>query len=430
MSISQRVPEPVRQQVIEAKQANEKLSSRDLGAMFGVHNTTVLKILKQAKKSGFPGPLTITAEEETSERTDDKWVVSIPKTHIHTLEELVEHCKIDLTIWEVERWVCNKWEMGAKDKNDEVQTTPLFQVKAFLRLKRNVVTALAEIEGLRERARNEASSPRFTYIHNTGTKNMLEVNLPDLHGGKMAWGEETGDANYDTKIAVSTFWKALETLLYRVSEHKFDQVLFVVGNDLLNSDDIEGRTTAGTYVSSDQRYQKTFAAIRDLKIQAIERLRVLAPVKVVVVPGNHDALSCWHLGDSLSCYFHKYDDVTVDNSPLFRKYHQFGKVMIMLTHGHKGKRADYPLTMATEQPQMFGDTRFRECHTGHLHTTQVNEHHGVRVRILSALCPPDAWHSQHGFIGNLRSAELFVWNEDEGLIGTALYTENSEETAA
>jgi predicted phosphodiesterase len=251
---------------------------------------------------------------------------------------------------------------------------------------------------------------------------MLEINLPDSHFGKLAWGIETGYGNYDVKIAEKIYWEALETLLSRVAHHKFSSVLYVVGNDLINADDIEGRTTGGTYVSSDARYHKTFAAVRTVMINSIERLRQVAPVKVVIVSGNHDQLSCWHLGDSLECFFNKYKDVEIDNLPRARKYHQHGNVMLMLCHGHKGKRDDYPLLMATEQSKMFGETKFRECHTGHIHKTKLDEQHGVRVRILPALTEVDDWLATNGFVGNLRNAEAYVWSAEEGLIEQVYYT--------
>jgi len=42
---------------------------------------------------------------------------------------------------------------------------------------------------------------------------LLEINVPDLHLGKLAWGEETGDADYDTEIAQQVFREAVEELL-------------------------------------------------------------------------------------------------------------------------------------------------------------------------------------------------------------------------
>jgi hypothetical protein len=260
---------------------------------------------------------------------------------------------------------------------------------------------------------------------------MLEINMPDLHAGKLAWSLETGGPNYDTKIAVKTYWAAFNAILSRVSHFIFDEIIFVVGNDLLNSDDAEGRTNAGTQVSTDVRYQKTFSIIRNVMIESIEILRRLAPkVKVIMVPGNHDKLSVWHLGDSLECYFHKYEDVEIDNSPRQHKFHQFGLVGLMFTHGNKGKKSDYPLAFATKMRKMFGSTKFNEIHTGHLHKSWADEFHGVIVRILSALCPADAWHAENLFEGNQRAAEGYVWNKDEGLITIARYTAPDEEEAA
>jgi len=157
-------------------------------------------------------------------------------------------------------------------------------------------------------------------------------------------------------------------------------------------------------------------------VETIERLASRAPVIVPVVPGNHDALGAWHLGDSLECYFHGNPNVAIRNEPTLRKYHRFGKVMLMFTLGNKGKLINYPQVMAAEQPEMFGATLFREAHTGDKHHTRVQEHYGVRVRISPALCAPDAWHAEHQYIGSQRGAEAFVWSADEGLVGTALYT--------
>lgn len=364
----------------------------------------------------------IDPDPEISEVVGDSWTITLPKTRIHTLEELLEYAKVDLSIWQVERWVSNKWEVGAKNAAGNVEISPLFQVKATFIRRKDIIAIKDEIAALKNEAKKSARIPKNITrpLNLNGT--MLELNVPDLHLGKLAWSRETGYGNYDTKIALETFRVALDVLLSRVSHYKFDSILFVVGNDLLHSDDAEGRTTSGTYVNTDGRYHKTFIAARDMLIEAVERLRLLAPVKVLSCPGNHDSLAAWHVTDSLECYFHNYEDVEVDNTPRARKYHQYGKVMLMFTHGHTGKRADYPLTMAAEEPQMWGETKYREAHTGHIHQTKTEELHGVRVRVLPALCETDAWHSANGFTNNLRVAEAYVWSKSEGLIAQAFHS--------
>jgi hypothetical protein len=364
---------------------------------------------------------------ETSEITGDTWAISLPKTRIHTLPQLLDYCKVDESVWAVEKFQVNKWEVGikvGKGDNAKVKTEPLFQVKAFLKKKVEVENIRKEIESLKKLA-IEFPWPQELLRERPRKPSglMLEINTPDLHIGKLAWGTETGGPNYDVKIAEATFNRSLETLIDRVSGYKFDQVIYILGNDLLNSDDIEGRTTAGTYVSSDARYHKTFAVARTMTIKAIQRLKQLAPVKVIPVYGNHDQLSSWHLADSVEMFFMNDDKITIDNRPRARKYHQHGKVMLCFTHGDKGKKSDYPLVMATEEPRMFGETTHRECHTGHTHKTQLDEQHGVRVRVLPALCAADDWHAQNAFVGNKRSAEAYVWDREEGLISIVFHTE-------
>lgn len=110
-------------------------------------------------------------EENTIDK--DTWKVSLPRTHIHTLEQLMEYIQVDTNVWEVERWEANKWEMGYVARNEKVEhapnkrgeklTTqenesgshPLFQVKATF--KRKHFSSLAEYakENAKLRARCE-----------------------------------------------------------------------------------------------------------------------------------------------------------------------------------------------------------------------------------------------------------------------------------
>ena len=352
---------------------------------------------------------------------------------IRTLDDLIRVCQIDTTEWEVERWTANKWEMGAvlrSPGDDSVVVTELFQVKATLRRRVAIVAAREEIE--RMKAEWKADEQHFrALVYNEPVAAqprpaLLQIAIPDLHMGKLAWKRETG-ANYDLKIAESLFDTALARLIDRTAHHAIGRVLFVVGSDLLHTDNPNGTTTKGTPQDTEGRFHKTFWKARQMVTRAIERLRLIAPVDVLMVPGNHDTQTVWHLGDSLECWYHDCPDVAIDNAPTQRKYYEWGKVMLMFTHGDKGKRPDYPLLMATEQPAMFGRTIYREAHTGHIHQLQVREQHGVRVRVSPALCAADAWHTENQYVGNARAAESYVWDRDEGLISQATWTVPQEE---
>jgi len=282
-----------------------------------------------------------------------------------------------------------------------------------------------EVEALKNLAKQEigripkeVSTPKDTGI-------LLEIATPDLHVGKLAHSIETGGRPYDVKIAIATFERALEALIARTSGYNVEEILLVAGNDLFNSDSPENETTAGTAVSCDGRFHKTFHHVRNMMVKAVERLRQIAKVHILIVPGNHDRLTAYHLGDSLECYFHADPQVRVTNTPVVRKYVEWGKCLIGFCHGDEGRRTEYAQLMAVENPQAWGRTQFREVHTGHYHKQQLEEFHGVRVRILSALTPADDWHSANGYIGAIRQAEAFVWSKTEGLLDEVFYNDDA-----
>jgi hypothetical protein len=353
---------------------------------------------------------------------DTAEIAKVTPENVRTLADLIRVCQVDTAEWVVERWVANKWEMGAKAADGTVTTTPLYQIKAWLKRNTPVVHARLEIAALIEDAKKQIAPRRAARTKASVGGHMLEIAIPDLHLGKLAWGPETGGAHYDIKIAADLFNQALESLIARTSAFGFDRVVFPVGNDFFHTDTKQNTTTSGTQLDTDSRYHRTFIAGRRLLTEAVERLRAIAPVTVVVVPGNHDTLSAFHVGDSLACLYHNTPDVQVWNDPIQRKYVSYGKTLLMWTHGDKGKRQNYPLLMATERPTEFGAARFREAHVGHTHETRLQEQMGVRVRTSPALCAADAWHSENHLVGNLRSAEALVWSEDEGLVAQAMFT--------
>lgn len=354
---------------------------------------------------------TATTQEITQQTTE----------RVKTLKDLVRVCEIDLETWEIVKWEANKWEMGYTDPHKQAHALPLFQIHVSLKKRVEYLAAKDEVAQLVALAKKSITrSPAL--IHAPSTYSHLFVpSIPDLHVGKMAWAKETGAENYDVKIAVATFKTALSVLMERAKNFTFDKVLFPIGNDLFNSDNVANTTTHGTPQDTDGRFQKTFLHTRTMIIEAIEQLRSFAPVEVLVVPGNHDTLTVWHLGHSLEGFFNSYKDVTINNDPTLRKYAEYGANMLMFTHGNEGKKTDYPLVMATEQPAMFGRTVHREAHTGHLHKAMLDEFHGVKVRISPALCAIDAWHASKQY-SQARAAEAFIYHPVEGPVTQVFYS--------
>lgn len=384
-----------------------------------------------------PTPPSRPVQSESDEVHGEKRVLTrVVHERIKTLKDLVRVCEIDTTEWMVERYVVNKWEgfsvpRSTRPTGDDKWTrkstkpvvTPLFQVKAWMKLRHEMVAAKAEIEELRERA--AAFAPSYPKIAPNGPsgENLVEFSIYDHHIGSLIWGKETGGPDYDSRIARECYERALISLVERTRLSDADEALIVLGNDQQNADNRANTTEHGTPQSSDSRYQRVFGISRDVSIWAVEALLGVArKVQVVIVPGNHDYLSSWHLGDTLHSWFRKCDRVMVDNEPTPRKYRRHGVCMLMYTHGNAGKLDQYPQTMAAEQPEMWGATKWREAHTGDKHHRRLLEFRGASVRILPSLRPPDAWSSENHFIGSVRAAEAFVWNAEHGLVGTAAYS--------
>ena len=250
----------------------------------------------------------------------------------------------------------------------------------------------------------------------------------DLHLGKLAWGEETGE-DYDAKIAVKRFRVALDDLITKAEGYNVEHILFPIGNDLYNSDRAYpfAQTTAGTPQMDDLRWQKMFRMGIQLISEAVIKLSHIAPVTVVTVFSNHDHERVFYLGEALAAMFNNHHCVKVDNSPKMRKYFKWGSVLIGTAHGHNEKPADLPLIMAQEAPKEWSSIFYREWLLGHLHhkqkfiTQESKDYRGVRVTYLTSPSAADAWHYQKAFTGAIKGAEGYIYNNEEGLVGSVIH---------
>ena len=396
-------------------------------------------------------PAAAAESSETREFMDNSAILSTRKPEIRTLQQLLTYMQVDLTVWEVERHVINKWEVamrepattvGGRGKNAQVVKNkkggahtlwtrgshhpvrePLFQVKVWLRRKVVEVKVRQFLTDLLAAFRTAAPAARRVSLKNHGL--LFEVDIFDPHFGKLCWRKETG-ADYDLKIAEVQYGMALEGLISRIGNQQVERILYPIGNDFFHVDNSRNETTGGTAQDCDGRWQKAFLEGRRAVKASIDRLREIAPVDVVMVPGNHDEEKVFYLGEVLQGWFSRTADVTIDNAPPLRKYYRFGANLIGLTHGKYEKHKELPLLMATERPADWAATKFREFHLGHWHQLKtisflpVQEFNSIRVRILSSLTPPDAWHKKMGYEG-LRAANAFFWDRADGLIGTVSF---------
>ena len=365
---------------------------------------------------------------------DDVKFHGYPKGHIKSLDDLLKKANVDLNEWRVGRYVVNKWDVTAF-KSGYPQTWENFQVKATLERDETVSEAknLAEIfEKLIKNHKPPVITAPILPVNKLKKpieNNLLEINLFDLHIGKLGWAGEVGE-NYDTKIARARFLDAINNLLKRAEGFEYSRILFPVGNDFFNSDNLFNTTTKGTPQDEDLRWQKTWDMGCELVVDAIEMLKAKnVPIDVVMIPGNHDMERNKYLGTVLNAWFRNDDQVSINNAANPRKYYEFGEVLIGLTHGNEEKENSLPMLMATEQKEAWGRTTFHEWHLGHYHKKRnvkysvldkaqvLNEELGVIVRYLSSLSGTEEWHFKKGFVGSQKAGEAFIWNDKTGMIG-------------
>lgn len=360
---------------------------------------------------------------------NEKVITSEICDRIVTVEKLLEIYNIDLEIWEIEKQVVNTWEVGAKNPDGSLTTTPLFQVKLWLKKKQ----AVTDLKMIREQFIEDLKklSPVVEKKHYEREKNnkyLLEINIFDLHFGKIAWKEEVAE-DYNISVATQRFNDCIDYFIDLHKNHSIESIVLPISNDFFNSDKSFpfNSTTSGTPQEEDSRWQNTFRKGRELLVKNIQKLAELAPVIVKVIPGNHDYERSFYLGDSLQGWFHSNENVTIDNSANPRKYHKFGKCLIGYTHGNNEKISILPLIMAQENPEAWGQTLYREFHLGHLHHKKemeikgTEELQGVTIRHMRSLSGTDSWHHRKGYIGARKSAEAFLWDSEKGLVNQSYY---------
>jgi metallophosphoesterase superfamily enzyme len=364
------------------------------------------------------------AREQEVERSEgeDGITAKALGTRIRTVEDLLAHIGADLTRFEVAESQATKYETAAKDPNTgQVTVTELHRVYVKLRPKAGP-SVLEAVEALIAGAIKPRLTIRPALIKpkaNNFTKAavMQALVIADPHVGKYAWGQETGDKDYDINIATRLIRNAAAELLEDGAHRQVGRRTILLLGDYFHYDTPHGQTTKGTPQDRDGRVDKMLEAGSQALFDLIETAAQMGPTEVVLVPGNHDAVLSVALRQMLTAYFRGDKRVLVEAGKTTRKYLTHGKCLLGLTHGDKAKKRLGEL-MAAEVPQLWGQSTYREIHTGHLHgEAEVQTVAGVVIRTAPALCPPDGWHATEGYVGKPRGMQAFYYHPDGALLG-------------
>ena len=422
------------------------LTWKQRGEKFGLDGEQVRDLYRRnfGSKSCFGGTGNSPTQKQ-GEKTDfvqgeDFINVVCSSERVLSKEDIIQQFNIDLDVWEIERFRISTSEGYRKDRTVEwdvedgktihgkvrdsgnMLVVPLYRVEVRLKRK-NTYEASIAIRDLIEDAKKYA--PKYQKVVYKKPKGgmLYEIAMYDVHFGRLTWDEESGDS-YDIKLATQAIKSSLVKLLAYTENVPVEKILLPIGNDFFNVDSKFNTTTNGTPQQEDTRWQKTFRKGRELCVWMIDLCSQVAPVDVIVVPGNHDQQRSFYLGDSLESWYHNNKNVHVNNEARGTKYYNHGNTLLGFTHGNEIKLEKLPFIMAYDQPDLWAATKYREWHTGDKHhkkdfTPIADESNGIVVRIIRSLVASDAWTFNSGY-RSLRASESFLWSKNEGL--TAQYT--------
>ena len=367
------------------------------------------------------------AEQVTERREGADLEYRSTSRTIRTVEDLLAHIEADMARFEVAASEATKWEVVTKDADDRPEVTVLHRV--FVRLRPRGGPAVAELVAAMiagaaaagSLGRPQAKAQRAR----SGPWQVLVV--ADPHFAKYAWHKTTGGDDYDIDHADRLVRSAGLGLLEAGDAHRPGRRTIAFLGDLFHYDTPSATTTRGTQLERDGRLERMIETGSAALVALVERSAETAPTDCVIVPGNHDETMTAWFRLLLRTHFARDRRVVVHNVFTHRQYLEHDGNLLGFCHGDKAK-AKLPALMTLEARESWARCRYREIHCGHLHkqaakirrvidSDGIDTVDGVVVRTAPALCPPDDWHSQEGFIGSRQAMESWFYRPGGGLAG-------------
>lgn len=343
----------------------------------------------------------VSYKEEIDKKTAQ--VVYNSKDEIRTLDELIDKCKIDTSIWEVTRYVQNYWGNNK---------SPYWQVKAWLSRKKEASVIQNEFINFLQTYEKRAGKIEVEKENTLDLYGCLIINKQDAHYNKL---DVYGDN--DIYKRTGNVLDKIEIILKQASlSNNLDSIYYIVGSDEFNSE-FTGTTTKGTPQQNILSYHEAFQRICDHEVMVIESLASTgATVNIVYVPGNHDEYVGWHLMKWLEVYFKDAPSIFFETSPSYRKYISFGNSAIMLNHGDVVK----PSKLAAVFPIEFKDEWSYHDHfyifTGDKHHELSQDFNGIKFYQIPAFSNAKSqWDDKNGYTTSKAEVTAFLIDVSNGM---------------
>lgn len=345
--------------------------------------------------------------------TSDR-LIEINEENLKNPEFLLNAHGYDPLEWELVSARNSIWNQGGKSgvKN-------LYASKINVKPRTDILITLNKIEEFFNRLDRNYSKPEIlknnSYLD--GDK-LLLIDIADLHMNLQATLFSTNN-EYNCEIAEKLFFYVIEDILSRTEKYNFKEIIFCIGGDMLNGDNLLGATTKGTPQNSDTHYYDAYEKLCSMVIKAIDVLKEKCKVSVIYVMGNHDELTGFKLAKYVDAWFRDDNNVEVDYQPLPRKYKVFGKTLFCFAHDGDIKKL--PMLIADEAREFWSKVDTTEVFLQHLHTEQVLlEDNNIRIQRLPTISAKSKWSNDKGY-SSKRQCKSFIFDLNDGLTDV-LYT--------
>jgi hypothetical protein len=389
---------------------------KEIGEMFGFESEQARKIwLNYRQKTGIASVPTAPPTEEGKsivvEQQEDfktgRGVLTIQNTEKINIQDAEK-------LFDTEKWQIAKYQ--------ENYVAGKYQLKVWLEpVKVKESDIIENLIDNYQSAWNRIPDADKIVNHVWTDPTMLVINLNDLHFDKRDIENSTIDMN------IQRYFKVLEYLVMKAyHSNSIEKIVFVVGNDMFNTDNVHDQTTNGTPQRCNTTWHDAYEKVFDTMIQSIAFLSKYAKdgVHVVLVQGNHDRSKSYYMAHALQQYFKNDPSVTFDRSANINKRYVYGNTFLGFNHGNN-LNDKLPLAFAQEFYEDWGKARYHDIIISDKHhnneklfkvQTQNDGFQGVKLRILPSLSKPDTWHDDNLFRSR-QSGIALVYDKERGKAG-------------
>ena len=390
---------------------------------------------REKKKRGMENELIPSlSDSETSSYEEGKDFINIicSSPRVMNKEDIIKQFKIDESVWEIDKFQVRTHEVHRSDvhktwvvengvvvegnvqDSGKLLVVPLYSVSVSLKRKKEQWTEKS-VDFLFESIKNKDlySLPEKSY-KNENYKHSFLLPLVDLHLGLKATKQACGN-EYNIDIAEQLYYDVINKSIEKIKNIKLKEIVFLVGNDFLNSDNLNGTTVKGTSQDNSDFWFTMIDKGIEMIIRGTNSLLEYAPVKIMHVPANHDEHSMYGIMKAVEKYYEGNKNVSVDVSPLPRKYYRFGKSVVGFVH-------DMPIKKCLEIMSVEAKEYWTECNKffwmmGHLHTGMEYQKEGLlEIYRLPTISGNSRWSNNSSYIQTEKKNQCFLFDEENGIV--------------